>query len=198
MMKRLLLAGSVIVLVACTDTTGVSTTSTKPPHPKSNANAAVTVVEFADLQCPACRAAHTVILKPLIASHGASIRYEFKHFPIASLHRHAIIAAQASECAADQQKFWEFVDMDYERQDKLSPEMLSSWAKELNLNMDLFDRCMKSGIKKDIALADYDEGKAKGVKGTPTFFVNGERVESELPKIQAAIDAALKGMGQRL
>lgn len=198
MLKRLLLVTGLVLLTACVDTTGVSKTTTRTFSPQSNANGAVTVTEFGDLQCPACRAAQELIVQPLLASHGKVIRFEFKHFPLTSLHRYALTAAQASECAADQGKFWEFVDMNYKQQDKLSPEGITEWAKELKLDMDLFGRCQKSGIKKDIALNDYDEGKKLGVQGTPTFFVNGVKVETDLTKIQEAIDAGVKGLGQKL
>lgn len=201
MRTRLLLSSaSVLLFAACVDTTGISKTTTRPPHPKSNANAAVTVEEFADFQCPACKAAHTVILEPLLEKYGKNIRFEFRHFPIASIHRNALTAAQGGECAADQNKFWEFETLDYTEQEKLvkSPDAVFEWAEKLELDMELFRRCMKSGIKKDIVMADYNAGRELGVKGTPTFFVNGERVDSEIEKIEAAIDAKLKEMQQKL
>lgn len=197
-MKRTIIALSALLLAACTDTSGISETTTRSIHPKSNPNAAVTVTEFADLQCPACRAAHTLIVQPLLASHGTKMRYEFKHFPIASLHRHAIMSAQAAECAADQGKFWEFVDMDYEHQEDLSAESVTKWATDLGLDMELFERCQKSGVKKDIVLGEYDEGREMGVQGTPSFFVNGKKVETDLKKIQQAVDDALAGLGAML
>jgi len=189
-----------IFLTACTSTTGISGESLKGPHPDTNPSAAVIVHEFADFQCPACRAAHSQIMQPLLEKYGLRIRYEFKHFPLRSIHRYALIAAEGSECAADQnqQKFWEFVDIAFLNQPEMNREKISAWAEELELNMDHFERCMKSHIKKDVILEDYAEGQDAGVKGTPTFFVNGQQVESTLKAITTAIDKGLSSVQQKL
>ncbi len=186
--------GSLLFLAACSvDTTGIAMESNRPPHPKSNANSAVIVTEFIDLQCEACRAAQTRIIKPMLEQYGSQMRYEVKHFPIYPNHRYSKEAAEAAECVADQGKFWEFEEMDYENQDDLSPTEISQWAKALNLDMDLFERCRKSDIKMAIVDATQEEGKKLGVNGTPTFFVNGKKVESTIQAIGAAIQAAQSG-----
>lgn len=187
-----------LALISCTDTTGLNATLSKGPHPKSNPNGAVVVAEFADLQCPACRSAHTDIVQPLIEKHGALIRYEFHHFPLRSLHRFALSAAEAAECAADQGKFWEYVNHVYAQQEKLSRKELRAWAQELSLNMDLFDRCIKSQIKRDAILDEYEAGQTAGVRGTPTFFVNGQRVEASIEAISAAVEGVVRGAAKRL
>lgn len=198
-MKHHLLAIAVtLTLVACVDKTGLSAASSKTQHPSTDANAVVTVTEYGDLQCPACRTAYTVLDKPIIEKYGKKIRFEFKQFPLTSLHQYAMEAAEASECAADQGKFWEFVDLDYTEQDKLNSAQLDVWGKQLGLDMDLFDRCRASHIKRDAITADYDAGKALGVAGTPTFFVNGEKVESTIDAISNAIDAHLGSAASRL
>lgn len=158
----------------------------------------IVVHEFGDFQCPACRAAQAKIVQPLLKEYGAKMRFEFKHFPIVSLHRHAMVAAQAGECAADQGKFWEFVDLVYEKQADLRADVFPEWARELQLDVSLFERCVRSRIKKGAVLEDYEEGKSVGVKGTPTFFVNGEQVPSELPEITGAIDALVAKVRQKL
>lgn len=196
MKRTLTLATLTLALVACTDTTGLSEESSRGP--KGNPEAAVTVMEFADLQCPACQAAHSQITAPLLQKYGAQIRFEYKHFPLRSLHRYALEAAMASECAADQGKFWEYVDTVYAEQKKLDVDQLSVWAKTLALDQDLFGRCMKSNIKRSTVLADYTEGQKLGVTGTPTYFVNGKKVESGVDTLSAAIEEALGGMMQRL
>ena len=198
-MKKLILIGSAsLLLAACVDTTGLTATLTHQPHPKSNPNGAVIVSEFADLQCPACRTAHETILKPILEKYGSQIRYEFHHFPLRSIHRYAIDAAEAAECAGDQGKFWEFVDLDYTQQDKLTKSMLSTWAERLKLNMDPFSRCVKSHIKRDAILEEFAAGQKAGVSGTPTFFVGGTRVESSAAAIGAAIEEKIKGAEMRL
>ncbi len=184
-----LLTSALIVSACGVDTTGLSAESSRTA--KGPASATVTVTEYADFQCPACAAAYTLINQPLLAKYGSSIRFEFMHFPLRQLHANAFEAAQAAECAADQGKFWEFVDIDYTNQKDLSSSMLRTWAKTLSLDTDLFDRCVKSGIKGDTVMEDFAQGEKLGVQGTPSYFVNGERVKSNsIEAISAAIDAA--------
>ncbi len=183
---------SLLTLAACgVDTTGLSPESSRLPHPRSNANASVLVEEFLDLQCEACRAAQSKVVKPMLEQYGAKIRYEVKYFPIIASHKYALVAAEAAECAADQGKFWEFEEMVYEHQDDMSLKNLRAWAQSLGMDMDVFERCTKSQIKRPIVKATYNEGLARGVEGTPTFFVNGVKVTSNIASIGAAIDAAL-------
>ena len=196
----LLLTGflCLFLLTACVDKTGLSGESNKGPHPKSNMTSPIVIHEFGDFQCPACRVAHSKIVQPLLENYGAKIRFEFKHFPIVSLHRYAMVAAQASECAADQGKFWDFVDLAYEQQSDLRSDIFPVWAKELGIDVPLFERCVQSRIKKEAVLTDYEEGKNVGVKGTPTFFVDGEPVQSDLEVITEAINALVLRMQQKL
>jgi protein-disulfide isomerase len=185
----------VVLLSACStvDTTGISATSSRGPHPKTNLNASVTVTEFGDLQCPACRGAQPIV-KQIIEKYGEQIKFEFKHFPLQAIHPYTMVDAEASECAADQGKFWEYEELAYEKQPDLNNEAPAAWAKQLGLNMDLFGRCTQSHIKKSEILADYDEGSKLGVNGTPTFFVNGQKVQSTVESIMAAIDASLNNI----
>jgi protein-disulfide isomerase len=188
------LIGSLLLLTACSvNMTGIATESNRTPHPKSNINAAILVTEFIDLQCESCRAAQTMIVKPMLAQYGSQIRYEVKHFPIYPSHQYSKEAAEAAECAADQGKFWGFEEMNYEKQDDLSPKAISKWATDLGLDMDLFERCRKSNIKMMIVEASQEEGKKLGVNGTPTFFVNGKKVGSTMSAIGDAIQQALSG-----
>lgn len=190
-MKRLLtLAVFSLALAACVDTTGLTPDLTNSVHPSSNANAAVVVVEYADLQCPACKDAHVKIVQPLLQQYGSQIRYEYHHMPLASIHPYAVEAAEAAECAAEQGKFWEFIDHNFEHQEELSTSAITEWGKALGLDEDLFMRCRKSHIKRDAIQASYDAGRALGVSGTPTFFVNGTLVESSLDALGAAIRQA--------
>lgn len=178
-----------LFLVACVDTTGLSKESSRTP--KGNPSAPVTVMEFADIQCPACKAAHERVTKPLVAQYGSSIRFEFKHFPLRAIHPYAMEAAMAAECAADQGKFWEFIDLAYTNQSSLKSSAIREWGADLQLDADLFDRCIRSGIKEDTILADFNEGEDKQVQGTPTFFVNSLKVTSEITELGTAIEKAL-------
>lgn len=191
MRLRFLLVLLPVVLVACgVDTTGISPASTS--EPRGAPSAAVTVTVFGDLQCPACQSSHALVTTPLLAQYGDKIRFEWKHFPLRSIHPYAFKAAQATECAADQGKFWDYLDLAYEHQEDLRDAPYKAWAQQLNLDEDLFGRCLVSGIKGDAVLADYADGEAMNVRGTPTYFVNGEPVESSLAAISAAIETSLQ------
>ena len=181
-----------VALTACVSKEGLSAESSKPPA--GNAASSLIVEEFADLQCPSCKAAHTTIVKPLLEKYGQSIRYEFRHFPIRTIHAFAQEAAEAAECAADQGKFWEFVDDNYANQEKLSRKDLLARAETVGVaDADLFERCIKSRIKRDTVQAEYEDGIARGVSGTPTFFVAGERAPTNtLEALSALIEAKME------
>lgn len=190
--SRLALLSSALLLAACVDTTGISPDLTRSAHPQSNQGGSVVVREYADLQCPACRAAFLQLTPALLAEHGKDIRFEFMHFPLRAIHPWAMVAAEAAECAADQGKFWEFTEKVYAEQEKLAPAQLTVWADGLGLDRDLFDRCTKSHIKRDAILEEYDQGVKQGVRGTPTYLVNGVIVESTGEALSKAINEALK------
>lgn len=180
-----------LFFVACSsiDTTGISSASTKTP--KGPEVSAVTLTEFGDLQCPACKAAHTLLTKPLLEKYGSKIRFEYVQFPLQSIHAYAYKAALASECAADQGKFWEYLDLNYEKQEELPSAPYEAWAQSLSLNADLFHRCLASGIKGTAVDADVARGNALKVNSTPSYFVNGVRVESNtMEALSFAIDSA--------
>ncbi len=193
-MRTLLLCLASFGLVACVDTTGLTAALHSDFHPDTAQSALVTVTEYADLQCPACRSAHTTLITPIIAKYGKQISYDYRHFPLSSIHPYAMIAAEASECAIDAgspAKFWEFVDYDYTHQQELSAAAVHDWAKALGLDADIFDRCIDSHIKRKAIQASYDEGISHGVGGTPTIYVNGTQVTATFEDLSKAIDAAL-------
>ncbi|MDA1208575.1 MAG: thioredoxin domain-containing protein [bacterium] len=185
---------ALLLLSACSDSSSDISSRT----PKGNPNAAVVITEYADLQCPACSAAHKSITAPLLEKYGNSIALVHMHFPLRSIHRYALDASEASECAADQGKFWEFVDIAFENQKDLSLDVLDAWAEELNLDLAAFGKCMKSHAKRDTVLADYEMGRKAEVAGTPSFFVNDKKVDTGFDSISAAVDAELARLTQRL
>lgn len=191
-MRTLLFVVPLALLTACVDTTGLTATIHTDAHPETSQNALVTVTEYADLQCPACRSAQAILVEPLIESYGTKISYDYRHFPLTSIHRYALEAAEAAECAGDQGKLWAFIDLAYEEQAELSSEALRTWATDLKLDLPLFERCVSSHIKRKAIVASYEEGRAKGVQGTPTFFVNGQQTPSTIEALTSAIDAALE------
>lgn len=102
----------------------------------------------------------------------------------------------ASECAADQGKFWEYIDLAYVNQDELSTPVLEEWAAELFLDTELFVRCLKSKVKRGTVLDDYNEARDIGLSGTPTFFVNGVQVSTN--DLVRAIEDAESSLIKRL
>jgi len=198
-MKKLvapLLVTCALFLAACgVDTTGLSAESSRPAT--GTESALVTITEYGDLQCPACKAAHEILTKPLLQKYDGRVRFVFKHFPLQAIHPHALEAAMASECAADQGKFWQFFEMTYQQQESMNSAAFREWAAELALDADLFDRCVRSGIKRKTVLADYAEGTSLGVNSTPTYFVNNTRVTNNtIESISTLIDAALQSAAE--
>ena len=188
--KSITLSALLLLLSACVSTEGLSEISTKPP--KGNPSSAVTVETFSDLQCPACKRAHQLIVEPLLRRFPSEIVFHYRHFPLRSIHAYAVLSAEASECAADQGKFWEYVAETFLHQDALTKDDHRKRAANLGLDAPLFDRCLQSGIKRDIVMEEFAEGRKRSVNGTPTFFVNGRQVNSTLEDLREAIVTALK------
>jgi protein-disulfide isomerase len=142
----------------------------KPP--KGNENSSITIIEFSDFQCPACKAAEPIIKKVL---ERYDVAFYYRHFPLPS-HKNSFIAAEAAECANEQEQFWEYHDILFENQANLDKENLKEYAKELKLDEDEFNLCLDSEKYKDIVEKDLRDGNNLEVRGTPTFFINGRRI----------------------
>jgi len=155
------------------------------PRPfKGVENAKVKIVEYSDFQCPACKAA-TEMVKTLDEKYGYEIKLEFKYFPLVSIHENSFAAAMAAECANDQGKFWAYHDELFAHQDSLQKSDLVSFAQNLGLDVASFTACLESNAKSKIVREDMGAGNKLGINATPTFFVDGEKVENwpELDKI---------------
>ena len=147
-------------------------------HAKGNLDSKNIVVEYSDFQCPACGAAYPEV-KKLLASK-ADVKFVYKHFPLRSIHANAQKAAEAGECATEQDKFWEMHDIMFENQKKLSVAELKIYAEQIGLDAEKFSACLDSGRTAGIVEANFQEGLGKGVGATPTFFVNGQKLEGAL------------------
>jgi len=148
-------------------------------HVAGNADAPVTVVEFADFQCPFCGRAEKTSRE--VRQHlGSKIRFVFRHFPMIKLHPYAEKAAEASECAAAQGKFWEAEEKLYDRQSDLSPAALERYAGELGLDTNRFRQCLESGEMAARVKQDFEDARALGLRAPPTFVV-GRRVIEGVP-----------------
>ena len=142
-------------------------------HVRGPADAAVTLVEYGDFECPFCGRAQDAIESVLGSTHD--LRYVWRHLPLTDVHPHTQQAAEASEAAAAQGKFWEMHDRLLDHQDALEPADFIRHAEELGLDVDRFVSDLRRHVGAGRIADDVDSAEESGVAGTPTFFVNGRR-----------------------
>lgn len=183
-MTRLSLSAA-LVIAACAGSFLIARGRAKPysPHApayrtQGPADAKVTIVEFSDFECPACRVAEAP-MRGILKLYEGKVRLIFKHFPLERMHRWARPAAIASECAGKQGKFWEFHHDLYDRQeawpnDKFE-ERMTAYAKNAKLDEAAWRACRQDPAVSAAVTADYDDGMNAWVGSTPTFFINGKR-----------------------
>ncbi|MBD3319025.1 thioredoxin domain-containing protein [Candidatus Woesearchaeota archaeon] len=140
-----------------------------------NPDSPIKIIEFSDLQCPACAQAHPIAIQ-LLEEYGDDISFQFYHFPLRSIHAYAQKAAEGAECANDQGMMKEYIDAAFKNNNRLSTSDLKLYASALGMD-DTFNDCLDSGAKAALVESDYRVGISKGVKATPTFFINDEKVE---------------------
>ncbi len=150
-------------------------------HVKGNAESGLTLIEYSDFQCPACKAAEPDI-SALVDQFGDRFELEYRHFPLRSIHPNAQIGAQAAEAAGLQGKFWEMHDILFEKQDEWSQSFnpqryLEEYAIEIGINADRFMFDLESDLIKGIVNSHFDEAMALKLPGTPAFVFNGEQVD---------------------
>ncbi len=141
-------------------------------HIRGPRDAAVTVVEYGDFQCPYCGQAEPAVRALLGES---DVRFVWRHLPLADVHPQAELAAQAAEAAAEQGKFWEMHDLLLDRQDHLLKPDLLAYAEELGLDVQRFGKALYKHVHAERVGQDVESADISGVSGTPTFFVNGLR-----------------------
>ena len=145
-----------------------------------NAASDVVLIEYGDFQCPACGVFHPIVSQ-LKQEFGDRVAFVYRHFPLRSIHPNAEPAARATEAAGMQGKFWEMHDKIFENQEQLSIESLKIWAIQIGLNSIQFGNCLDSAKYFAEVEQDLQAGIAAGVRATPTFFVNGQRIEGAIP-----------------
>ncbi len=143
-----------------------------PARLKGSAKAPVTIVEFSDFQCPYCRNVQAT-LKEVAAKYGDRIAFAHRDFPLRSLHPQAQSAAEASRCAGEQGKFWDYYDLLFTSQARFDPGALAGYARSLQLDEKQFDACVTGGKYRGKIEEDVQDGTRIGVGGTPAFFING-------------------------
>ena len=156
-------------------------------------HAPVTVVEYGDFECPSCKQA-TGTVKLMLARFDQQVRLVFRHFPLEGVHPHALRAAEAAECAGGQGRFWPMHDLLFENQLHLKQPQLFGYAQRLGLDMPRFTAEMDDEIYLQRIREHQRNGDASGVRGTPTFYVNGRLLDVSygLHALLDAVDAALK------
>lgn len=157
-------------------------------------DAQVTVVEFGDFQCPSCGALHPVLKQIKEQNQDKPVRFVYRQFPLTQIHDRALEASEASMAAQAQGKFWEYHDKLFENQRNLSNEDLQRYAQELGLNMDEFRAALDDGRFIDQIEQDIEDGRALGVAGTPTLFINNTayRGTYSATELQSVIDSHLQ------
>jgi protein-disulfide isomerase len=154
--------------------------------------APVTIVKFEDFQCPFCKQIQPTLTE-LFSRYNGKIRLVHKDLPLDSIHPQARQAAEAARCAAEAGKFWSYHDLLYANSPNVSQENLKSYAKEVGIDVNAFDRCLGSGKFKAVVQRDLIDGAQLGLTGTPTFFINGREVSGNQPVeiFRAIIDEEL-------
>jgi len=147
-------------------------------HPSvGQKTAKLTVVEFSDFECPYCSRARETV-DQMMQDYAGKVRLVFRQFPLVEMHKNAEKAAEASLCANEQGKFWEYHDVLFKNQQKLEVAQLKQHAGEVGLDAAQFTSCLDSGKHKKDVDQDMAAGQKLGVPGTPTVFVNGIMLSS--------------------
>jgi protein-disulfide isomerase len=159
-------------------------------HIRGPAEAVVTLVEYGDLECPYCGQAENVI-RELLSDFG-DLRYVWRHLPLNDVHPHAQLAAEASEAAGAQGKFWEMHDMMLAHQDALTLRAIFGYAQELELDIEKFKEHLRKRKGAPRIAEDVESADMSGVSGTPSFFINGHRHQDayDIDTLSAAVRLA--------
>src|SRR3989344_2772616 len=150
---------------------------------RGDVNAKATLVEYGDFQCPAC-AQYFPIVERIVGEYGDKLHFAYRHYPIRTKHANAQPASQASQAAAAQGKFWEYYRLLYEKQndwEQLSnpADLFNKFAADLQLDMQKFATDQKSDATIKKIQDDLESGEDSGVQGTPTFYLNGKRIDPQ-------------------
>jgi Na+/H+ antiporter NhaA len=160
-------------------------------HIRGPADAPVTLVEYGDFECPYCGRAEPTV-RELLSDLGSEVRYVYRQLPLTDVHAHAQLAAEASEAAAVQGRFWEMHDLLFDHQDALTGRDMLRYAEELGLDVERFRKEMRNHEHAPRVARDVESAELSGVAGTPTFFVNGQRHHGayDIDTLKKAVRAA--------
>lgn len=172
----------------------MSMTVSSHDHVRGIDTASITLIEYADFECPYCARAHQS-LTALLPKYGKDVRLVYRHMPLTDMHPDATPAAEASEAAGAEGKFWEMHDALFEGQDDLSDEAIVAMATHIGFDVDKLQDAMEQGTYAQKVASDAASGRKAGAHRTPTFFINGVQFDgdSDEESLDRAISAALKG-----
>jgi len=166
---------------------------------QGDVSAKVVLVEYGDYQCPAC-AFYEKFTSELVKEFGSKIVFVYRHFPLRNIHANADLSARTAEAVGMQGKYWEMHEMLYKNQKSWeragnAKEIFTRYAVSLGLDTVQFERDIESNDLKAKVQGDYESGVRAGVNGTPTFFLNGKKIEnpSSYQVFSALVSAALGG-----
>ncbi len=174
-------------------------TGANPPNMLGSPTAVVTVEEFADYQCPTCGTQHPK-MKELTGSYGNKIKFIYRSFPLAQIHKNALDSAIAAEAAGFQGKFWAMQDLLFENRQEWensdeARKIFEGYAQKLGLNVEKFQNDMLGLPAKQRVDEDLKRGRSVGVGGTPTVFINGKQLAPEqldIASMRQLVDAELQ------
>ena len=147
-------------------------------HIQGKNTAPLELVEYGDYQCPYCGQAYPIV-KNLLRSLGADIKFVFRNFPLSELHPDAFNAAVAAEAAGLQKKYWDMHDIIFENQQELDMESLFLYAKKIGLDLERFKNDIQKNALSTKVEQDFESGVRSGVNGTPSFFINGKKYNGD-------------------
>jgi protein-disulfide isomerase len=199
----ILLFAGLTALAQSTDSTPVKLNVEHQPS-FGPADAPVTIVEFGDFECPSCRAEAPLLRELIPEFFPNKVRIVFKDYPLESIHPWARAASIAGRCVfrQDPRAFWKFYDWDYQNQDDITVENLKpkvlGWAAGNGISSAQLESCMDGKATDAEVTQNVSEGKAAGVRGTPTLFVNGlKSASSQIPALQQMIEKELAKSGAK-
>ena len=154
--------------------------------------ARLVVVEYGDFECPSCGQAYPAV-KQLLKHFEGRLRFVFRHFPLAEVHPHAQLAAEAAEAAGAQHRFWPMHDALFQHQAHLKPKDLRHYADALEIDLERFEYELDDQVYRQRVNEHIESGRQSGVRATPTFFVDGAIVD-----VSFGLERLFEAVRQRL
>lgn len=188
----------VFALTKNDDSSNGSGASGQPSNHVSGKSTRVTLVEYGDFQCPACKSFFPIV-KQIKEEYKDKITFQFRHFPLTQIHPNAFAAHRAAEAAGRQEKFFEMHDLLYENQDAWAQasnptQIFENYASQLGLNIEQYKTDVASESASDTINADVKLGQQIGANSTPTFTLNGEKIDNpkSLEEFKKLLDEAIR------